>query len=64
MQELGKEAMEADESVLEGRAGEQNGAPLFTPRCRAVETMREYLHISLDTPFCVFALLDLFPNPP
>ena len=50
VQKLGGATMEADGSVLEVGAGEQNVAHLFTPLFQPVERLLEYLHIIVDTP--------------
>ena len=50
MQELGGEAIEADGSVLEAGAGEQNGSGVFVALRRPVETRLEKLPLNFDTP--------------
>jgi hypothetical protein len=50
VQELGGAVNEADGSVLEIGASEQNVAHLFAPLLRSMERLPEKLHINLNTP--------------
>jgi hypothetical protein len=52
VQEFGGSAVEADGSVLESGAGEQNRYTLCRSLLRSMETMLEIYPLKLDTPVC------------